>query len=231
MRKILFIFLVCFAASSADAQDFYQPRYGITYIQNFSSQINYDPRHPEDGKFQWNTLPASGVGAFYQHFIHRKISLTAQGAFQVKGFNEVFQSGPPFTENNRTNKFKYATLEITPAYHFFDPLKGVTPFFAAGLNGNYLINTQLASRISSEHVSFPTGGQYSGNDFRRWSLGYNLAAGMNINNLLILEGKFQKDITPILSEENLQIWNWVWSLNFKVNIAQIIREQKAKKRH
>jgi len=231
MKKVLLPFLICFIASNADAQDFYQPRYGLTYIQNFASQINYDPRTPENGKFQSNTLSAPGVGAFYERFIHKNISLTSQVAFQVKGFREVFQSGPSLTQNVRINKFRYATLEITPAYYFIDPSEDIIPFLAAGLNGNYLRNTQLTSRISPEHVSFPTGGEYSGNDFEKWSLGYNLAAGMTIMNLVILEGKFQKDITPILNEENLQIWNWVWSLNFKVNIGQIVRDYKKKNQH
>ncbi len=130
MRKNLLVLLICFVTLSADAQNFYQPRYGITYVQNFATQINYNPQFPDDGKFQWSTLPASGVGVFYEQFIGKRLSLVAQGIYQVKGYRhtaQVAQSSVGLLRQiESSDKFRYLTLEINPTYHF--PDEYVTPF-------------------------------------------------------------------------------------------------------
>jgi len=223
MKKLLVIVLICFVALNSDAQDLNQPRYGITYIQNFAAQINYNPQLPEDGKFQWNTLSAPGFGVFYETYIGKRISVATQGIFQVKGYREFaqFSDGPGLLrEEQYSNKFRYATLELNPTYYFPDREGAMEAFLSVGLNANYL----LSKRVESSNLYYPASEYHN---FKQWSAGYNCAVGFIINNLLIFEGKFQRDLTPILNEENLRIWNRALSLNLKININQIITNTKS----
>jgi len=228
-KIIVLAFFLGFFTTAFSQSENSSDRYGLFYSHNFSSQTNFNPMIPEDGVFQWNTLSTYGIGAFYEKLIRQKFAINTQAIFQVKGYKETAQIAEinipgSFRENDYANKFRYVTLEINPVY-YFSKSKIITPFISAGLNGNYLINSDLGSDEYPINTSYPVN-EYD--EFRRLSMGYNLSAGIFMNNLLSLEGKFQKDLTPILNKENLQIWNWVWSINFKLNVQQILFDVKEK---
>lgn len=233
MKSILITLFTCIVlVMDTFAQtDKLRNRFGIIYIQNFSAQINYNPQIPEDGRFQWNTLPTFGIGTFYEKMFGEKLGLTTQAMFQLKGYKEIAQIAElfipnSFRENEYANKFRYITLEVNPIYYFSKP-NIITPYISAGLNGNFLLSSEIGSDVYPIQSSYPVN-EYD--NFRKWSLGYNLSAGVILNNLVSLEGKFHEDITPILNKDNLQIWNWVWSINLKLNVGQIITDIHNKSR-
>lgn len=232
MKKILInlAFSFCFITSAYSQTENTENRFGLFYSKNFSSQINFNPQIPEDGQFQWNTLATFGIGAYYDKMLGENLGLNTQIIYQVKGYKERAQIAEvlipdSYRQNEYANTFRYITLEVNPVY-YFSKSKVITPFISAGLNGNFLINNHIGSDVYPMQNFYPVN-EYEG--FRKWSLGYNLSAGSHFNNLLSLEGKFHRDITPILNRHNLQVWNWVWSINFKLNIQQIIYDIKEKR--
>ncbi|MEM7659158.1 MAG: outer membrane beta-barrel protein, partial [Bacteroidota bacterium] len=199
-------------------------RYGVAFQQNFAAQINYNPLIPQDGRFQWNSLHTYGLGAFYERSLSPKWSVELYAAYQLKGYREIAQLaevGIPnsFRENEFHNRFRYLSVRVHPTYylshsHLF------RPYLSAGLQGDFLLNYDLASDRYPINLFYPVN-EYG--DFRRWSIGYVLRAGVLLNNLLALEWSFQHDLTSILDKENLRVWNWVPGINFRLNVQEISR--------
>jgi hypothetical protein len=201
-------------------------RIGASYTRNFAAQINYNPSSPQNGKFQWNYLPADGFGIFAEKdYRNRRLTLAMGGTYQTKGYRETIQTafiGIPesYREGTYGNRFRYLTVESNVKYNLVKDML-VIPSVFVGANVNRLLSYEMGSDVFPINTSRPFT-QYG--KFRDWSLGYNIGVGATFNQLLIIEGKLQKDLTPIHDENDLQVWNWVWSLNVKVNILGVLAD-------
>ncbi|MGB4850013.1 MAG: hypothetical protein WBP41_18960, partial [Saprospiraceae bacterium] len=55
--------------------------YGPLVLWNISSQTNFDPTKPEDGKFQTNSLGTFGLGAYVLRKVGSKFEIQVNGLY------------------------------------------------------------------------------------------------------------------------------------------------------
>src|SRR6187551_2374269 len=99
-RQLLLFAILSFPLVSIFSQ---KVDYGVVLIYNSSSQTNYDPTIPEDGRFQWNALGTWGAGAFVLKDLSPKFATSLSFIYQLKGYKELAQvayvpGGPIFYE-------------------------------------------------------------------------------------------------------------------------------------
>lgn len=227
MRNLILLFctLACFVRPAGAQSKYPQPRWGITHVVNFAQQLNYDPQFPENGKFIWNTLVAQGAGVFYHHPISRRFWVHNQVSYQVKGYKEIAQfaivSIPgSFSESTFINSFRYLSLDIQPAWLWLDR-PYLDAFVTGGFSADVLTGTRIGSNVWPINLFYPVN-EYD--RFRRLTPGFRFGVGGVLNDLLVVEGAFQRDLVPIMDKPNLRIWNWGFSVRMGLELGRLVEE-------
>jgi hypothetical protein len=227
MKKTLTI-LFCVLSIYVQAQI---NAFGIDYSRHLATQLHFNPQFPQNGTFQPSQLRSNGIGVFV-HYQIPKSRFSIQSNFKsiTKGFTERLQ----ITQNNGRNitsenielksSFDYLNLDlrlgyaiIKEKYFVLNPYLGLRNGFLTSFTLKNGLPRSGFTRISPLNRNFNT---YEG--------GIVIGLNTKIADIIFIEGETNMGLTHLVKSPDLEIRNWVSSLNIGVNILRLRPKQKVK---
>lgn len=234
-NTFIFIFIKLFTIHTLSSQNI---SFGVQGGVNLSTQLNFDPELPQDGRFQWNNLATwnAGILANWQLFAAQKsrflqkTSLTGRLLFNNKGFREYAQIGSigvisTYGDYIFDNKFYYISLDASLHYKF---LRGpVSPIFIAGIRVDYLLDYKMESQEFPVYRSYPIADYGS---FNKWTTGFIVGLGLYTEKGVTLSLETNLDLSLLVNKNNLQVRNWVTSFNLMLDLFELKKAKNENKK-
>lgn len=224
MRYILLLLLNLTALISFSQKEL---DYGVLVRGNIATQTNYDPSKPEDGTFQWNSLPTFGIGAYGTRQVKGRFHACAKMMYLQKGFKELTQFAiigtPVYEEPIFQNRFHFVSTDLLCKYYF--STKSIRPFAQAGIQGSFLVSESLESDSYpfNEFYNYPIS-EYG--NYKTFTNSWLLGVGLEMNKTLSIEAEVNRDFTPLVKKDNLVVKNWLWSLSMQVSLFNIFKNEQ-----
>lgn len=221
-RYLLFFCLLLLQIVSVQSQ---KVDYGVVVIYNSSSQTNYDPTIPEDGRFQWNALGTWGAGAYALKGLSPKLASSLSFLYQQKGYRELAQvvyvpGGPIFYEDLR-NTFNYLSADLSIKYQITNSLT-LRTFLNLGIEYSYLLDYAIESDF------YPINSFYPVNAYQdKWET-HNVSIIPSLSftfyQSTTFEFGFNRSLTPVLETDNLIVKDWIWTFRLSQSVPALFKK-------
>ena len=214
--KILFS---CFALISSysfcNAQLF--DKYGLITYANIGTQLVTNPEIPSDGTFAWDYMLGWGAGIYGSYELNNKISIRSQLNYLQKGFRDTYQtldqSGQLIYETP-INRLHYFSLDGLIQYKLNK--KNHSPYLLVGIRSDFLLKASTDQIIGN-----PQGTQFIENqDFNRIVLSGVTELGIQLSEVIFIEGGINFDITPSLLQSDARLKGWLYMLSVGFNLRK-----------
>ncbi len=207
-----------FFSTSLNAQRWH---FGLQAGLNLATQVTDDPSRPQDGRFQWNTLPGwnAGLTGIYYPKAGNRLQLQGRLLYNQKGFREPAQFGFGLGLENLTldNRFEYLSADALLRLRLGKGgEKAVQPLLFGGAGMGYLFRVDMESRrepFPPSHLS-----EYSG--FNRWPVGLLLGLGLQSGRMAV-GFETRHDVSYLVNSPAFRARNWVWALHLGMALVEV----------
>lgn len=196
-------------------------QFGLQAGLNLATQVTDDPSRPQDGRFQWNTLPGWNIGltGIYYPQAGSRLQLQGRLLYNQKGFQEPAQFGFGLGLENLSpdNRFEYISGDVLLRLRLRkNEDAAIQPLLFGGAALEHLFRVDMESRREPFHASHLS--EYAG--FNRWPLGLILGLGLQSGRMAVgLETRH--DVSYLVNSPAFRARNWVWALHLSMALVEV----------
>lgn len=242
MQKRIYLSIVLLFLGSVVGMGQIFQKYGLSFKLNSAAQDIEERNFSTDIRFRSSSTFTYGIGVYAESRLLPYLNFRPQISFIQKQSNQQTRFFDPISSilPEVNTSLNYLSVDLILKGHL-NKVK-YNPFFMVGLRQDMLIERTSQNAINEPRTvfvdvngiltpivlnSFGTQSQLAAHE--NFTLGFLIAAGLEIKNLISFGIEVNKDIT-IASEQidNTVAKNYLVSLNIDFNIAQLIFNQRTK---
>lgn len=215
MRKIYFLagvfilFLRSHLGLSAQISTFV----GVEAKFNNSTQLFYNPQKPLEGLYQAGNIQTFGIGFWGEKQIFPFLSGIARISFLRKGSFDY----DILTKDVFENKYDYLDVDFIWCQK---TRRRFIPNIYGGLHSGFVLNQKIVGEFHPNSANI----EYVINEFtnfNRMSTGWVMGLKYALNNKFQVGMEMRRDLSPVISTFEFQMYNRVISLNISYILMQL----------